>query len=303
MKRLGLVLTLSIALAAPAQAADTPIADGAENVNAHAGITIWSHEVSELDHRLMVRRADGTVGELPVASSRLAYDPDLGPGPNGETTAVYSRCWSGGCNIYAYDFEANRERRVKPLSRFQCDEARPSIWRTRIVAERSGDNCRTRGIYALDTRTGKLKLLRKTGSTSVDGTDIRRTDVVWVGSGFFIGLLDATGRKRERSLYRDPPGEGEGTVVGSAAFGSEGLIHHVWAYYLEGDATRYAILRRAPRDCERANRSYTTPADTDARGIDSVAVDGEDLYYVQAGTLYRATDPPLRYSACSRDQR
>ena len=285
----------------PAVAADQPLAENAENVTAYAGIAIWSHAEVDVFHRLRVIR-NGVVSDLPVSRSQAPFDADIGPGPDGDPVAVYARCGSvDRCDVYSYDLTTGDERRIPQLARANCEETAPSIWKGRIVAARKGKGCRTAGIYSLSG--GKLELLRRTGSTSVDGTDIRDKRLVWVGGGFSIGLLDLTGRKKERTLYRDPPGEGEGTVVGSAAFGSEGRVHHVWSSYLEGDPTRYAILRRGPRDCERANRAYTVPADTNAPGIDSVAVDGGDLYYVQAGTLYRAADPPLRYSACRRDQR
>ena len=117
-------------------------------------------------------------------------------------------------------------------------------------------------------------------------------------------MLDAIGRKKEEELYRDPAGEGEGTVVASATFGDDGRVYHVWSYYLEADPTRYTILRRGPSandECERANREYVVPADTEAPGINSVAVDGDDLYSA-GGHAHQATDP-LSWSACAGDQR
>ena len=303
MKRLAILALIGSLLSLPttAGAADGPLAENAENVTAFDGIQVWSKPEGYYN-RLRIRR-DGVVSNVPVRRSKAEFDPNIGPGPDGRPTVVYSRCGVvDRCDVYSYDIQRGVERRVPKLARRDCEETAPSIWKGRIAVGREGKGC-TPGVYSL--RRGKLKLLRKTGSTFINATDIRGTRVAWVGSGFVIGVLDATGRRKEAELYRDPAGEGEGTVVASATFGDDGRVYHAWSYYLEADPTRYAILRRGPAaddPCERANREYIVPADTDAPGINSVAVDGDDLYYVQAGTLYKATDP-LSWSACAPDQR
>jgi len=124
-------------------------------IAAHAGRVVWSVRTGD-EFRLMTW-ANGTVTDVPVPSRPVPFDVDLGPGPDGDPVAVYSRCRTEGaaggfniasylagrgCDIYMYDFEAGRERRVAEVSSPGGSEAWPTIWRSKLAFARAYDNKR-----------------------------------------------------------------------------------------------------------------------------------------------------------------
>lgn len=147
------------ALTAPvaAQAAETTLARqrGPTGVAAFGDRVVWSDSRGP-GFGLVTSVAGGPAVPLPVARRRVPFDVDLGPDAGGRTVAVYSRCrreprggrfravvdflpdyGSGrGCDVYAFDFERGRERRVRGASTREAGEYLPSIWGRRLVFAR-----------------------------------------------------------------------------------------------------------------------------------------------------------------------
>lgn len=105
--------------------------------------------------RLTLRSAAGRVLRPDVPARTAPFDADLGRGPRGELTAVYSRCrvepridridglpvpaTGRGCDVYRYDTRSGRERQVRVAARRGRSEFLPAIDGSRIVfAARSG---------------------------------------------------------------------------------------------------------------------------------------------------------------------
>lgn len=145
-------------------------------ISTSGGYSAWStYDRAIARYRLMVRDPDGMVAPLPVAPRDVPFDVDLGPGPNGEVVAAYSRCeveptpggpkrsvkgqgvqasglpvWATGrgCDLYTYDLRAAAERKLEGASTTQASEFLPSVWRdevgfARVYEGRSGK----RGIF------------------------------------------------------------------------------------------------------------------------------------------------------------
>ncbi|MEA2247847.1 MAG: hypothetical protein QOH46_2376 [Solirubrobacteraceae bacterium] len=159
MKRLAIACAAA-ALLAPAVAAhaqDQPIAtvDRPTPVAAFGGRLLWTTLDRTTGNWSLVTRAGGVTQVVPVAPRRVAFDADLGPGPDGATVAVYSRCaqdppsGSGfaptlynrgrGCDVYLYDFAAGAERRLANASSPAATEFFPTIWRNTLAFGRVYD--------------------------------------------------------------------------------------------------------------------------------------------------------------------
>ena len=126
-------------------------------VSAHGQKVAWSrYDPASANYRLVVTSIgdlDAAPTVLPIAPRAAAFDVDLGPGPAGQTVAVYSRCatepdgdyygqklWpnnASGCDIYAYDFKAGAERRLTNLSSPVGEEFLPTIWKGQVAFARS----------------------------------------------------------------------------------------------------------------------------------------------------------------------
>lgn len=161
--RLLAVLTaaLGLALATAANAAVSPL-ETVERLAKQATVTAFGQKVawSRYDpagrnYRLVVAdlgQPDDPPTVLPIAARAVAFDVDLGPGPDGQTMAVYSRCaqepdgdyygqklWPNnarGCDIYAFDFAAGQERKLKNLSSIHEDFL-PTLWKGGVAFARS----------------------------------------------------------------------------------------------------------------------------------------------------------------------
>lgn len=121
-------------------------------VSSYAGMVAFSQRDSSGAFRLMVLRASAT-SVVPVASSHVPFDVDLGPGPRGGVSAVYSRCavdpplvaffdnWTvghvRGCRIYRFDFDTGRELLVPGTHQAGASEYLPTIWKQNIAFARS----------------------------------------------------------------------------------------------------------------------------------------------------------------------
>lgn len=89
---------------------------------------------------------DGRHSWLPIPSARHPYVTDVGSDSQGGRHVVYSRAdRSGDHDLYAYDLQTKRERKLAG-SRRGTDERFPSMYADQIVFFRSGAGKRN-GIY------------------------------------------------------------------------------------------------------------------------------------------------------------
>jgi hypothetical protein len=135
------------ALEAPTTAAaDTSIATvlRATSVSAHKDQLVWSTYDPVTGNYSLSRLADGVASTVPVPPRAVPFDVDLGPGPTGATLATYSRCkeepsrvgpdglpyyqLGRGCDIFAFDFAAGREFKVRGASTRRGSEYLPTVW-------------------------------------------------------------------------------------------------------------------------------------------------------------------------------
>lgn len=153
------LLALALLMAAPTAAlADDTIATlgNSTPISAYGGRLLWSVRDSTGVYRLVSRAPDGTVDKLPIAARKVPFDADLGPGPDGATWAVYSRCakdpaYSSGypppalydtgraCDVYAFDFGTRDEHKIAGASINEATEFWPSIWRDQVAFGRVYD--------------------------------------------------------------------------------------------------------------------------------------------------------------------
>jgi hypothetical protein len=125
-------------------------------VSAYAGHVVWS-QWDGTAYRLYEAHASpaGQVTtQLAPAPRGIPFDADIGPGPDGAPTVVYSRCTSEprlgadqlpvwatgrGCDVYELPLSATRETRVAGVSTGANSEFLPSIWRGTIAFARVYD--------------------------------------------------------------------------------------------------------------------------------------------------------------------
>ena len=168
------ILTLLVcgAIAVPA-AADETVAQLPDPtpVDAWGGRLVWSAKIPGKDRfQLMTRVGSAAAQPVPVPSAPGPLQIDLGPGPDGATTAVYPRHG----DVYAFDFATGHERR---LTHTKARESLPAIWRARIafvrgkrlfVGEREVRG--GRGAYKqIDLRGGRVAFVRERIVRNGDG--------------------------------------------------------------------------------------------------------------------------------------
>ncbi len=151
---LGLLVSVA-AIAAFATVGSTPAPPGgpgaATKVATFDGLSVWSVRDEDGAYRLVADAgSDGDPRAVDVAPRGVAFDVDLGPGPDGSPVAVYSRCereprsspataplpayaTGGGCDLFAYDFARRAERRVPAAGGPGSSRFLPSIWREEIA--------------------------------------------------------------------------------------------------------------------------------------------------------------------------
>jgi hypothetical protein len=123
------------------------------SVSGFGGYLAWSRLDAERGRFELMAAHEGVVETLPVRPRATVFDVDLGPGPDGNTVAVYSRCreevpyrGSGGpaglpayetgkgCALFEYDFARRVERRLRGLGLPRGSSAyEPTVWRSRIA--------------------------------------------------------------------------------------------------------------------------------------------------------------------------
>lgn len=109
-------------------ARDTPVA-------AYGGVVAWSgYDSVTSRYRLLLRRGDQVTSSA-IAESRRPFDVSLGPDSQDRLVALYTRCRtvSHGCDVYRYDVQARRERKVASVSSPTRDEAWPVQWHNHLA--------------------------------------------------------------------------------------------------------------------------------------------------------------------------
>jgi hypothetical protein len=144
-----LVFAAVAAIWPTAAAADTVIAQerAPTKISAEINRVVWSsYDPATGDYHLMSKETFGTPTRLPVAPRKVPFDVDLGYLGEGAEFAAYSRCkrepnivggGSGGllpdyatgrgCDIYLFDFSANKESRYATVSSGHASEFLPSL--------------------------------------------------------------------------------------------------------------------------------------------------------------------------------
>ena len=340
---IALLLLLSASAPEPARAAvsapqDVEALTMQSTVAAHGRLVAWSrHDPADGSFRLVVANVgslDAPPEVLPIAPREIAFDVDLGPGPDGSTIAVYSRCrtepagdhygqklWPNnatGCDLYRYDFAARTERRLSRLSSRRADEFLPTVWRGRVAFARAYGRYRDG-----DWRDPVLY------THSLDGSEASRRESQGTTRGVrrigFTGL-DLYGRRlalTRRFVGRDDSGTSQMrvTTLGSGsrllAQRSSGLtqrllrspqFHHgrvMWTEQCAGDpggcgdgTYRFWRSRIATRD----RSSVAAP-----RWIASAAFILDSVWWVRAATGFgydnvnacQGSDPPDPAARCA----
>jgi hypothetical protein len=167
-----LLVPLALLLVAPAVAGAAPerrlTADPTvAEVAAYGGKVVWSRS-GTVGHQLryyLVEAIPGGSRDLPVESSHVPFELDVGLDAGGSPVAVYVRCLvEGQCDVYQYDFAHRAETRVDGISGPRCSASEPSVWRGRIAFIRQNfftAGC-VDGLY-VRYRSGKVKRLLRSG--------------------------------------------------------------------------------------------------------------------------------------------
>jgi hypothetical protein len=116
-------------------------------VDAWGGVIAYSQfDAASYQFRLAVIRG-GAPELLPVAAQPEPFDLDVGPGPDGTPTLVYSRCPTAttGCDLYRYSFATATEAPIAG-SNSSSEEVAPSIWKDTIAFARTRSRVPRRGV-------------------------------------------------------------------------------------------------------------------------------------------------------------
>jgi hypothetical protein len=144
---LGVSVTMALlALGFPAHTqADTTIAQVLRPtpISAVARTQLWSsYDAGSGTYELTTRTHDKGIAFVPVAPRGVPFDADLWVS-EGELGAVYSRCrrepalnilalprWATGrgCDLYTFDFNTGKERKLGPPNTKSASEFLPAVW-------------------------------------------------------------------------------------------------------------------------------------------------------------------------------
>jgi hypothetical protein len=220
------------------------------NIAAQDGRVVWSTYDPATRRFALTQHFDGITSTVPVAPRRVPFDADLGPGPNGETIATYSRCrreamerpdmrgpsfgvphyqFARGCDLFAFEFDRGREIRLRGVSTRGASEYLPAIWRGQIAFARS---------YA--SRHG------------------RRSRVPRIYLASLNRSADA------RRIRTGPPGKAPGPIVSSLDLRGSRLTF-LWRYFPRPRRGRQAFLDVFQVRLARKRRQRTSKAIAEAR--------------------------------------
>ena len=158
----ALAIAIGVLLLVPTTASAEELArvTAPSPVSAYGGRALWSARDQATGRYQLMTWFAGTASAVPVPTRSVPFDADLGPNVNGATVAVYSRCardpvadgrssfgvvlWGSGrgCDIYEYEFDKHRERKLSGPSSSEASEFLPSVWRSQIAFARTYDDKR-----------------------------------------------------------------------------------------------------------------------------------------------------------------
>jgi hypothetical protein len=283
-------------IAAPAAfAGDALIALSAHatKLDAFDGQVVWS-QWDPFQNAYVLVKLDGMfVRRLPVAPRSIPFDVDLGPDPDGNLAAVYSRCtrepttyWEldgrHGCDIYEFSFGTNGERKLEPAGS-RTDEYFPTVWRNRVAFTRTyrapARATPRRLTYWRHLSGGSARRLRSGhGRTFVTPHDLdmrgKRVALVWQGDfgAAEIRLSSIDGRPH---LISTVPGSGAAAIEYSTFGSSLGAGEVYWFVDQSGEIPYLAELRRHATGSRYDERAQVALDES----IDTFAQDGEVAYY------------------------
>jgi hypothetical protein len=291
--RLSLLFAAAVALVLPASAVarDRVVTPDrtATNPSAFGQGLLWSQASG--GRARLVLRGFGAPAYVP-APPRMGglFDPDLGENAEGSVVAVYTRCAgvSGrNCDVYEWNFAQNSESKVAGASSSRCSEFAPSIWQGSVAFARTGPgDCA--GLFVKGPRGAALRL----DSRVPADTDIREGRVAYLHIPTpqrTVIRLFTIKEGKSRTVVSGLRAEGERTRVSSPVFGGSYL------YFLFEDVRRKEF--RVGRTRTRANATIQFSNRTLPRKVDSIAVDGRNVFYANGRGIFQATDPVPRFSA------
>jgi hypothetical protein len=300
-----MLLTLALAGAAPAQAADTTVATVVKptKVDAYGGRAVWSAWDPAAGAYRLTERSAGAVRAVPVAPGKVPFDVDLGPGPHGGTIAVYTRCshptafvvslnGRKGCDLYAYRFSTRKEVALTRANSPGADEYWPTVWGGRLAFTRTyrpKGGLPRRFVYWRSLNGGGASHRMRPARPRLEydpaqELDMRGDRVAFDavhenGHSLWVTTIGGGARRLVRT-----PGSGAEThhlgVQGPTLAG--GLVH--WGFTRTQEPPVFTELRTVDITTRR-NRRATTRVDGDAALIQpattGVAYDNGAVWYVR----------------------
>lgn len=231
MRSLWRIVGLALALAlAPGGASAADVVEQLPNSTpiSHFGDTaVWSSKDPATNLYRLVAYRGGQQRVLPVAPRSVPFDVDLGPGPDGGLSAVYSRCreeprslgvppipaytTGRGCDIYRFELSTERETKLSGASTNQASEMLPSIWRNEIAFAR-----------AYEQREGQR-----------DGLELSVLPYLYVRC--IDNCSGKTGSRRQRGGFRGRTG-----LPGPIALDLYGVrLGFIWSFQGSGETSQY----------------------------------------------------------------
>jgi hypothetical protein len=296
--RIAALAALAFATATPARAADTTVTTVGKptTIDAWAGRAVWSTWDPAVSAFRLTVYHDGRTRLLPVAPSPSPFQADLGPGPNGGTVAIYSRCrepvtftnaGKRGCDLFLYRFATGRESKLAAVNS-KFDEEWPTVWGHRLAFVRIDPGttaARHRMYWRAARRTHRLHDGPKDiGVGFPEELDMRggrvafRWQYEW---GADLSLSTVNGRNR---LLVRMPGSGA-EVFDLTAQGPTVGRHTVhWALSVGQDTPTFSEIRRVELHTlneQRATTRINTPEDRVARATTGFAQDRGTSWYVR----------------------
>jgi hypothetical protein len=285
-----LALAGALSLAAVAWAADEEISRDktASSLSAFSPLAAWSRQDIDGTYRLAVRERVATLlvqpppRDLAIRSSDSPFDPDVGKSKRGVLLVAYTRCAGvsrEGCDVYQFD--GKRESKVKGASSSSCSEFAPSIWNGTVAFGRTGPGT-CRGLYVTGERGTAFRLDKRVPAD----TDIRAGKVAYLhipARGDSVIRIFTIKKGRSQIVVAGTRGEGEGVVVSNPTFAGR------YVYWLLEDRKRHDFTVGRSRGSRRSTLQWS---DRSLPGsIDSIALDGRMLFYINGRGVHEANDP------------
>jgi hypothetical protein len=294
----GIAAALTVAAAAPAQAADEVVATVTKptTISAARGHAVWSAwDPAANGYRLMHYLRNGDVMRIRIPANSVPFDIDIGKDPLGGTMGVYSRCerppastfaldGRRGCDIYRTRLTSGGGEAKQRNASGPADEYWPAIWDGRIAFTRTykkrGDRNRRYVYWRHFDGTGPSHRLRRGPDGGVpEQLDMRGKKVTYVCQfefGAQVRSADTGGGGR--ALVRVPgSGAAARDLLAQGPTLGGGFVH--WA--VASTDPIVSEIRRTPLgggDDERATTQITAAAGLATGGF---SFDGGIAWYVK----------------------